>query len=76
MKEDKQEYQPENSSAPKNFAIRCIKCNWARLTSGLTVDLADLHYIKPTCKGCGKYRMYSCPKCGTKCPLKRIKGNK
>jgi hypothetical protein len=76
MSEGKEEYQPEKSSAPKNFVLRCIKCNWSRISSGLTSDLADLSHIKSSCNGCGKYRMYLCPKCGTKCPLKRIKGNK
>lgn len=65
----------ENSSAPKNFAIRCPRCRWARLSSGVSSDLADLVYVKPTCAGCGKVRKYRCPKCGTASPLQRIKGN-
>jgi hypothetical protein len=71
----KETYQPEQSSAPKNFAIRCLKCRWARLSSGLTVDLQDLIEVKSNCAGCGKFKKYKCPKCGTACPLKRIKGN-
>lgn len=68
-------YEPEDSSAPKNFALRCPSCRWARITSGLATDLQDLLVIKPTCQNCGKFRKYKCPKCGTACPLKRIKGN-
>ena len=29
-----------------NFIIRCHKCRWARLSTGLTTDLADLTEIK------------------------------
>lgn len=70
-----EEFAPEASSAPQNFVIRCAGCRWARMTSGLTADLADLIYVKPTCKTCGKFRKYRCPKCGQACPLKRVKGN-
>ena len=46
----------EDSSAPKNFLLRCYKCRWARTSSGLTVDLADLIEITPGCRNCGKFR--------------------
>lgn len=75
MSEEENELNAEQSSAPKNFVLRCPRCRWARTTSGLTTDLADLTYIKPTCVRCGKLKKYKCPKCGTACPLKRIKGN-
>lgn len=65
----------EQSSAPKNFVLSCPNCRWSRTSSGITKDLADLIYIKPTCQGCGKIKKYRCPKCGGACPLKRIKGN-
>lgn len=68
--------EEEKSSTPKNFQLKCIQCGWARTSSGLTTDLSDLIYIKPSCKGCGRYRKYKCPKCGAPCPLKRIKGNR
>ncbi len=60
---------------PKNFALRCPNCRWGRLSTGTKDDLVDLSYIKPTCAGCGKIRKYRCPKCGSPCPLKRIRGN-
>jgi hypothetical protein len=72
---NEEQYTPEESSAPRNFVLRCPKCRWARITSGLKVDLEDLTYIEPTCVGCGKFRQYRCPKCGAACPLKRMKGN-
>jgi len=74
MSEEKNN-EESNVSAPQNFALRCPKCRWARMSSGLAADLADLVYVKPTCNGCGKFRKYRCPKCGVACPLKRIKGN-
>ena len=65
----------KNDLTPKNFQLKCIKCGWSRASSGITEDLSDLTYIKPNCNGCGRYRKYKCPKCGTACPLKRIRGN-
>lgn len=67
--------ETEQNSNPKNFVLRCPRCRWARTTSGLASDLTDLIHIKPTCNSCGKLKKYKCPKCGTACPLKRIKGN-
>lgn len=71
------EYQPEanNTGAPKNFVIRCPRCRWARLSSGLKDDLVDLHEIAPGCVNCGKWRKFQCPNCGTHSMMKRIKGN-
>lgn len=70
------EYEPEQnlSGAPKNFMIRCPKCRWARLSSGVSMDLADLHEVTSSCKNCGKARKFKCPKCGMNSPMKRIKG--
>ncbi len=63
------------SGAPKNFIIRCPKCCWSRVSSGLSVDLTDINEIKPNCKTCGKWRKFQCPKCGTHAMMKRIRGN-
>lgn len=65
----------EQSSAPRNFMMRCASCNWGRASSGLKSDLADLAEVKANCNTCGKWRRYRCPRCGAICPLKRIKGN-
>jgi hypothetical protein len=75
--EPKEEYEPEadNSGVPKNFFIRCPRCRWARLSSGVAMDLADLYEENPGCKTCGKWRKFKCPKCGMPSPMKRIKGN-
>ena len=71
------EYVPEASTSgvPKNFVIRCPKCRWARLSSGVAADLSDLHEIKSNCKNCGKFRKFQCPKCGTHSTMKRLHGN-
>lgn len=75
-KESKQDnHAIEQSSAPKNFVLRCSRCRWARTSSGLEADLKDLIEMKNSCKNCGKFRQYKCPKCGMTCPLKRIRGN-
>lgn len=63
------------TGAPKNFVIRCNKCCWSRISSGLTADLADLHEIKSNCPTCGKARKFQCAKCGRPAFMKRIKGN-
>lgn len=77
MTEPKEEYQPEAgvSGVPKNFVIRCLKCRWARITSGISTDIADLHEVHIGCAACGKWRKFKCPKCGNYAPMKRIKGN-
>lgn len=77
LADPKDEYEPEadNTGVEKNFIIRCGRCRWARLSSGLSADLADLHEIKANCNGCGKWREFKCPKCGMRCKMKRIKGN-
>lgn len=67
--------EPNNSGAPKNFLIRCLKCCWARMSSGLNMDLKDIHETTPVCPSCGKRRSFQCPKCGNKAMMKRIKGN-
>jgi hypothetical protein len=69
------EPEPNISGAPKNFVIRCARCRWARLSSGLSMDTADLKEVKANCKGCGKWRKFYCPKCSTPSIMKRFKGN-
>ena len=77
LAEPKEEYEAEadNSGVSKNFMIRCPRCRWARLSSGVSVDLADLHEVNPNCSNCGKWRKFKCPKCGMPSSMKRIKGN-
>lgn len=58
----------------QNFMIRCQKCRWARLSTGLTPDLADLTEIKK-CQTCGSVRQFKCPKCGLPAKMTRIKRN-
>lgn len=58
----------------KNFIIRCQKCRWAHMTTGLTSDLVGLNEIK-TCSNCGKPREFRCPKCGRNAKMMRIKKN-
>ena len=71
------QYVPEESvsGVPKNFVIRCPRCRWARMSSGVAADVADLNEVKSNCKNCGKYRKFQCPKCGTHCNMKRLCGN-
>ena len=73
----KEEYVPEsdNTGVPKNFIIRCHRCRWARISSGVSSDLSDLNEIKSGCINCGKFRSFKCPKCGMPSKMKRIKGN-
>jgi predicted RNA-binding Zn-ribbon protein involved in translation (DUF1610 family) len=56
----------------KNFMVRCHKCRWARLSTGLSSDLADLKEII-SCPTCGKARQFKCPKCGLVAKLTRVK---
>lgn len=73
----KEEYAPEAniSGAPKNFVIRCPRCRWARITSGVSQDIVDLNEIDPNCVNCGKWRRFKCPKCSMPSQMKRIRGN-
>ena len=57
-----------------NFIIRCQKCRWARMTTGLTSDLTDLREIKK-CETCGGVRVFKCPKCGLAAKMIRVKRN-
>ena len=74
--EPKEEYVPEEdtSGVPKNFMIRCPRCRWARITSGIKTDITDLNEIEPGCTNCGKWRRFKCPKCGMTSQMKRIVG--
>lgn len=58
----------------KNFIIRCPKCRWARMSTGLSEDLKDLREIK-TCSNCGGARKFRCPQCGQIAKQTRIKSN-
>lgn len=74
----KEEHKPEEdtSGVPKNFFIRCPRCRWARRSSGISSDLADLVEVNPNCVDCGKWRKFKCPKCGMPSQMRRLKGNK
>jgi hypothetical protein len=63
---------PVVSSVPKNFMIRCMACRWARTTTGLKADLADLHEIKNNTTVPGRHRKFLCPGCGKHAVMKRI----
>lgn len=63
------------SSTPKSFVIRCGKCRWAMITSGVSEDLKDIHEIKSGCVNCGKPRKFHCKKCGAPALMRRFKGN-
>lgn len=77
MTAEPKEYEQEspNSGAPKNFIIRCPRCRWARLSSGVAVDIKDLVEVNPGCKTCGKWRKFRCPKCGMPSTMRRLRGN-
>lgn len=61
-------------SAPKSFIIRCLKCRWAEITTGISSDLTHLHEVKHNCANCGKPREFRCPTCGRNAKMMRIKG--
>lgn len=77
ISDPKPEYKAESetSGVPKNFFIRCGRCRWARLSSGVSEDLEDLHEVKGNCPTCGKNRRFKCPTCGANAVMKRLKGN-
>lgn len=57
-----------------NFIIRCLKCRWAQLTTGLPDDLKGLYEVANSCSKCGKPREFRCPKCGRNSKMTRIRG--
>ena len=59
-------------SVPQNFILRCSKCRWARLSTGLSEDLKDLKEMT-TCASCGGARKFRCPQCGNTMRLVRVK---
>lgn len=60
---------------PKNFKIKCIRCSWSMLTSGVSADLVGVYEIKKNCENCGGARKFRCKKCGGLAEMKRIRGN-
>lgn len=56
------------------FIIRCPKCRWAEMTSGISTDLVHLHEVQNSCSSCGKPRAFKCPTCGATAQMKRVKG--
>ena len=59
----------------KNFVIRCSRCGWKILTTGLTKDLEEAGLKEVTgCVNCSG-RRFHCQKCGQNAKLFRIKGN-
>ena len=57
----------------QKFIIRCLKCRWAKLTTGISSDLAELTEIPSSCSKCGRPREFRCPKCGRVAKMTRIK---
>lgn len=73
MKKDiEYEPEPDNSGVEKKFMIRCPRCRWARISSGVKADIQDLDEIKEHCSDCGKFRRFKCKSCGMPSPMKRI----
>jgi len=58
----------------QRFMLRCSRCRWARLSTGVSTDLQDLHEYKK-CANCGGPRKFRCPQCGGQAKMLRIKGN-
>lgn len=59
----------------KKFILRCSKCRFGVLSTGLSEDLKHLHEIKK-CATCGGPRTFRCNKCGNgTMKLMRIKKN-
>lgn len=59
----------------KNFIIRCPKCRWAEMSTGISADLVHLQEIPNNCEKCGKPRRFKCPKCGQHAIMNRVKVN-
>jgi hypothetical protein len=54
------------------YMIRCLKCRWAKMTTGTSEDLKDLYEIKNNCSNCGKKRQFRCLKCGQPATMIRV----
>ena len=61
-------------TTPKNFQIRCPRCQWGRMTTGLKGDLEDLVEVK-SCSKCGKPRRFICHRCKGHATMLRVQGN-
>lgn len=64
--------EPVLESVPKKFILRCVKCRWARTSTGISSDLQDLKETT-SCTNCGKPRQFRCPRCGQTAKLTRIR---
>lgn len=53
-----------NPDVDYRWVIRCSKCKWQELTTGISVDITHLKEIKKGCPTCGGARKFHCPKCG------------
>ncbi len=57
----------------KNYIIRCPRCRWAEMTTGISADLKHLHEIANNCKNCGKPRSFRCMRCGGNAKMFKVK---
>jgi transcription elongation factor Elf1 len=58
----------------KLFQLRCQRCRYSEMSSGLSPDLKHLFEIKK-CATCGGPRKFRCPRCGSIAVMKRVHGN-
>jgi hypothetical protein len=58
----------------QNFIIKCSKCRWYVVTTGLSEDLKHLKEVEG-CSNCGKPRVFKCPECGQNSKMMRLRGN-
>jgi len=58
----------------KLFQLRCLRCRYSEMSTGLSTDLKHLFEIKK-CATCGGPRKFRCPRCGSIATMKRVTGN-
>jgi transcription elongation factor Elf1 len=58
----------------QNFIIRCPRCRWAEMSTGISEDLTHLSEVV-TCTNCGGSRKFRCPRCGQLAKMTRVRGN-